>query len=222
MSVIYNSDIQKGKVLDKKGVLFFKTKDSKKMSLEISKGTIEGLLQDKNLKIEMSELSKHLSFTTIDFDDYEKLIEEIKKERLEKEKWGGNFTSQIELTYPEFRDYQNQNSYLKQNYIASVFNQVYLPFLFGQKEIDYIEIQMQNNQGNKIVIDNKKAEFYSLPWTITYENKSMDTYNPKITELVRSILPSEFNNYKKLLGGALIFKLIEEEIIDNLEYINGN
>ena len=96
-----------------------------------------------------------------------------------------------------------------------------MPFILGQEEIDFIELRIESNNGNEIVIDNKKSEFYSLPWTITYGNKSMDTYNPKITELVRRILPTEFNNYKKLLGGQLIFKLIEEEIIDNLEYKNG-
>lgn len=221
MGAIYKSDIQKGKVLDKKGDLTFKAKGFDKKSLEISKDNIQTLLQDKNLKVELSELSKHLTFTSKDFSDYETFVEGIKKERIEKENWGGNFTSQIELTYPQFGDFENQNSYLKQNYLSSVFNQVYLPFLLGQEEIDFIELRIQNNNGNEIVIDNKKAEFYSLPWTITFDNKSMDTYNPKITELVRCILPTEFNNYNKLLGGELIFKLIEEKIIDNLEYKNG-
>jgi len=221
MGAIYKSDIQKGKIIDKKGDLIFKAKGFDKKSLEISKNNIQTLFQNKNLKVKLTELSKHLEFTNIDLKDYETIVEGIKKERLEKENWGGNFTSQIELTNPEFRDFQNQNSYLKQNYISSVFNQVYLPFLLGQEEIDFIELRIQNNNGNEIVIDNKKAEFYSLPWTITYDNKSMDTYNPKISELVRSILPTEFNNYEKLLGGELIFKLIEEEIIDNLEYKNG-
>lgn len=221
MGAIYKSDIQKGKILDKNGTMIFKAKGFEKKSLEISKDNIQTLLKDKNLKVELSELSNHLAFTTKDFSDYETFVEGIKNERIQKENWGGNFTSQIELTNPEFRDIQNQNSYLKQNYISSVFNQVYLPFLLGQEEIDFVELRIQNNSGNEIVIDNKKAEFYSLPWTITYDNKSMDTYNPKITELVRRILPAEFNNYEKLLGGELIFKLIEEEIIDNLKYKNG-
>lgn len=221
MGAIYKSDIQKGKILDNKDKLVFKSKGFEKKSLEISKDNIQTLLQDKNLKVELSELSKHLAFTTKDFSHYETFVEGIKKERIGKENWGGNFTSQIELTNSEFQDFQNQNSYLKQNYISSVFNQVYLPFELGQERIDFIELRIQNNNGNEIVIDNKKAGFYSLPWTITYGNKSMDTYNPKISELVRSILPTEFNNYEKLLGGELIYKLIENEIIDNLEYKNG-
>ena len=217
----YKSDTQKGKIVDKKGVLIFKSKGFDKRRLEISKDDIQTLLQDKKLKVELADLSKHLKFTTNDLKNYETFFKEVKKERAEKEDWGGNFTSQIELTNPEFRDFQNQNSYLKQNYIASVFNQVYLPFILGQEEIDFIELRIENKNGNEIVIDNKKSEFYSLPWTITYDNQSMVAYNPKITELVRKILPTEFNNYEKLLGGQLIFKLIEEEIIDNLEYKNG-
>ncbi|WP_299095264.1 sialidase family protein [uncultured Winogradskyella sp.] len=217
----YKSDIQKGKIVDKKGILIFKSKDFGKRSLEISKNNIQALLRDKNLKVKLADLSKRLTFTTNDLKDYEKFVKKVKKERAEKENWGGNFTSQIALTNPEFRDFQNQKSYLKQNYIASVFNQVYLPYLLGQEEVDFIELRIESKNGNEIVIDNKKSEFYSLPWTITYGNKSMDTYNPKITELVRRILPTEFNNYEKLFGGQLIFKLIEEEIIDNLEYKNG-
>ncbi|WP_162523977.1 MULTISPECIES: hypothetical protein [unclassified Flavobacterium] len=221
MGAIYKSDIQKGILIYKKGKLIFKAKGFNKKSLEISKDTIQTLLQNKNLKVELSELSKFLEFTPNDFKNYEIFVEEIKKERVEKENWGGNFTSQIELSNPQFRNFQNQSSYIKQNYISSVFNQVYLPFLLGQEEIDYIELRIQNNDGKEIVIDNKKAVFYSLPWTITYDNKSIDTYNPKISELVRCILPTEFNNYNKLLGGEMIFKLIEEKIIDNLEYKNG-
>ncbi|WP_369992905.1 WD40/YVTN/BNR-like repeat-containing protein [Winogradskyella sp.] len=222
MGAIYKSDIQKGRILDKKGNLIFKSKGFAEKSLEISKDDIQTLLQDKNLKVKLAELSKHLKFTTNDLNDYKIFVEGIKKERIEKESWGGNFTSQIELTNPEFQEFQNQSSYLKQNYISSVFNQVYLPFFLGQEEIDFIELIIKNKDGNKIVIDNRNAQFYSLPWTITYDNKSMDTYNPKISELVRSIIPTEFNNYGKLLGGELIFKLIEEEIVDNLEYKNGH
>lgn len=221
MGAIYKSNIQKGKIVDKKSVLIFKSKGFDKRNLEISKENIQALLQDKNLKVELADLSKHLTFTTNDLKDHETFVEKVKKVRAEKENWGGNFTSQIALTSPEFRDFQNQKSYLKQNYIASVFNQVFLPFLLGQEKIDFIELRIESNNGKEIVIDNKKSGIYSLPWTITYSNKSMDTYNPKITELVRSILPTEFNNYEKLLGGQLIFKLIEEEIIDNLEYKNG-
>jgi len=223
MGTIYKSDIQKGKILDKKGALTFKAIGFNKKSLEISKASIRTLLQNKNLKVELSELSKYLTFTTNDFSDYQTFLKGIKKERVEKENWGGNFTSQIELSYPSNLEYFRKYKIviLKQNYISSVFNQVYLPFILRQEEIDFIELRIQNNNGNEIVIDNKKSKFYSLPWTITYDNKSMDTYNPKISELVRSILPTEFNNYGKLLGGELIFKLIEEELIDNLKYKNG-
>lgn len=221
MGAIYKSDIQKGTLIDKKGKLIFKAKGFNKKSLEISIDTIQNLLQNKNIKVELSELSKYLEFTSNDIKNYEILVERIKKERVEKESWGGNFTSQIELSNPEFKNFQNQSSYIKQNYISSVFNQVYLPFLLGQEEIDFIELRIQNNDGKEIVINNKKAEFYSLPWTITYGDKSMDSYNPKISEIVRCIIPTEFNNYDKLLGGKLIFKLIEEKIIDNLEYKNG-
>jgi hypothetical protein len=64
IGVIYKSDIQKGKILDKKGNLIFKTKGFDKKSLEISKDEIQTLFQDKNLKVELTDLSKHLKFTT--------------------------------------------------------------------------------------------------------------------------------------------------------------
>jgi len=221
MGTIYKPNIQKGIILDKKENLFFKAKGIEKKKLEKSKDDIKSLLQDKNLKTPLSELAKSLNFTTKDFRDYKILIEKIKKERNDNESWGGNFTSQIELINSSFQDYQNPNNYLKQNYISSIYNQAYFPFLMEEEQIDYIEFRIENNSGKEILIDNKKSSFYSLPWTITYDNKSIDTYNPKITEFVRDILPTEFNNYENLLGRELIFKLIEEQIIDNLEYKNS-
>ncbi len=64
----------------------FEAKGYDRNSLEISKDNILTLLQDKNLKVELSELSEHLAFTSKDFSDYETFVERIKKERIEKER----------------------------------------------------------------------------------------------------------------------------------------
>lgn len=50
----------------------------------------------------------------------------------------------------------------------------------------------------------------------------MDTYNTEISEFLRSTVPKKSPFYSKLLAGELIFRLIEQRIIDEAEYINEN
>lgn len=62
---------------------------------------------------------------------------------------------------------------------------------------------------------------YNLPWTIEYKDNFFNTYDTRITEFLKGVLPRRFNYYDKLFAGELIFKLIEERIIDEMRYKNS-
>jgi hypothetical protein len=90
--------------------------------------------------------------------------------------------------------------------------------LFPNGKNNKIEFLIVNNSNEILKVSNENSLPFSLPWTIELDSKRTESFNPRITEFIRSILPSDFSNYEMLLGGELIYKLIEEQIIDELEY----
>lgn len=222
MSALYNEVIQEGNISLKNDNYEFKAKGFKKRTLEIKEEDLIRLLS-KNLPIQLSQLSNYLSFSKSDFENYEVVLEEKHRKRKDQEKWGGNFTSQLSLSHPYFTNFEAVTTNVNQNYLESVFNENYFPFAFNDfnDQKNSIKVVLKNTKGEELVISNTNSILYSLPWTITYNKVTVNTYNQGITDLLKSILPKDFNNYEMLLGGQLIYELIEEKIIDELKYKNG-
>ena len=219
MSAVYNEVIQEGTISLKNDNYEFKAKGFKKRTLEIKEEDLHQLLS-QNLQIQLSQLSNYLSFSKSDYENYELVLEEEHRKRKDQEKWGGNFTSQLSLSHPYFTNFEAVTTNVNQNYLESVFNGNYFPFTFNDQK-NSIKVVLKNTKGEELVISNINSIPYSLPWTITYNKVTVNTYNQGITDLLKSILPNDFNNYEMLLGGHLIYELIEEKIIDELKYKNG-
>jgi hypothetical protein len=219
MSAIYNEVIQEANISLKGTNYEFKAKGFKKRTLEIREKDLRQLLS-QNFQIQLSQLSNYLRFSESDHQDYRLVLEKEHQNREDQEKWGGNFTSQISLDHAYFANFKTSTTYINQNYLEAIFNVSYLPFAFnGQR--NSIKVVLKNTKGEELIISNMNSILYSIPWTITYNSTSANTYSQGITELLKSILPKDFNNYEMLLGGQLLYDLIEEKIIDELKYKNG-
>lgn len=167
-------------------------------------------LLSKNLQIQLIQLSKYISFSESDYENYWLVLEEEQLKRKDQEKWGGNFTSKLSLDHPYFTNFEAISPIVNQNYLVAVFNENYFPFTFNHQQ-NSIKVVLKNAKGKELIISNSNSILYSLPWTITYKGETINTYNQSITDLLKSILPKGFNNYEMLLGGQLIYKLIEEK-----------
>lgn len=219
MIAIYNEVIQKANISLKGTKYEFKAKGFKKRTLEIKEKDLHQLLS-QNLQIQLSQLSNYLRFSESDYQDYRLVLEKEHQEREDREKWGGNFTSQISLNHPYFTNLKTVTTNFNQNYLEAVFKGNYFPYAFNDQK-NSVKVVLENTKGTELIISNANSIFYSLPWTMTYKRETITTYNQGITDLLKSILPNDFNNYEMLLGGQLIYELIEEKIIDDLKYKNG-
>lgn len=218
MSALYNEVIQEANISLKDNTYEFKAKGFKKRTLKIKEEDLNQLLST-NLQIQLSQLSKYISFSESDYENYWLVLEEEQLKRKDQEKWGGNFTSKLSLDHPYFTNFEAISPIVNQNYLVAVFNGNYFPFTFNHQQ-NSIKVVLKNAKGKELIISNSNSILYSLPWTITYKGETINTYNQSITDLLKSILPKGFNNYEMLLGGQLIYKLIEEKIIDELNYKN--
>ena len=84
-----------------------------------------------------------------------------------------------------------------------------------------IELQIINKNSEKLKITSKNASLFALPWTLEFYGTEILSYDTKITEFVKSIIEINSNYYDKLLGGELIYRLIEEKINNEIKYKNG-
>lgn len=219
MIALYNEVIQEANISLKGTNYEFKAKGFKKRTLKIKEEDLHQLLS-QNLQIELSQLSNHLTFSESDYQDYRLVLEKEHQKREDQEKWGGNFTSQISLDHPYFANFKTVTTNVNQNYLEAVFNGNYFLFAFNDQR-NSIKVVLKNTKGKELIISNTNSVLHSLLWTMTYKGETINTYNQGITDLLKSILPKDFNNYEMLLGGQLIYELIEEKIIDELKYKNG-
>lgn len=219
MSAIYNEVIQVANISLKGTNYEFKAKGFKKRTLEIEEEDLRQLLS-QNLQIQLSQLSNYLKFSESDYQDYRLVLEKEQQKREDQEKWGGNFTSQISLDHPYFADFKTVTTNVNQHYLEAVFNRNYFTFAFNDQKKS-IKVILTNTKGKELNISNANSILCSLPWTMTYNGVTITTYNQGITDLLKSILPNDFNNYEMLLGGHLIYELNEEKIIDELKFKNG-
>lgn len=172
----------------------------------LNRGSFNTLSQEKeNLKFNEEDL--------INYNDY--LSNEVAKFN-EREKFGDNQSILIKPSHIIKYNAKDIDSIIRVTDLEYLFsnNSFTLDFLESNK--NHFEIKIKNDNNDKIIISNIKSVFFSLPWTITYKGKSTYCYDPELTHLVRKILPPEFNNYNLLLGGELIYRVYETDIINNI------
>ena len=133
--------------------------------------------------------------------------------------WGGDFTSTINPSEKLFFTPEKIIEEVKQHQAVIVFNKLTPPFCsLISNQTDQIKLIITNKDNKTVKISNKNSLLYSLPWTIEYQGVTMQSYNPSITMFINSIFPENFENHEMVTAGELIYKLIEQEIIDSIQY----
>ena len=166
-------------------------------------------------------LSQSFSFTEQDLASYEAFYSQTKKNRNEEKIWGGDFTSLLNIESNYFFNPKQTVSNLNQSLLDSVYNTFsFYPFLFEKNE-PYIIMNVINSKSDTLKITSKNSKLFSLPWTIEYKGQFFQTYDTRITEYLRALLPKGYNYYDKLFAGELIYRLVEQRTINELEYKNG-
>ena len=160
------------------------------------------------------------SFSQQDSHDYLNYYRRVKKERQEEKVWGGDFTYLLDIENELFLNQNKTIDNLNQALLAKVLKIFSNPFS-SSDNAPYVVINIVNNKSDTIKITSKNSNLYNMPWTIEYKNRSFRTYDTRITELLKTILPKAFTFYDNLFAGELIYRLIEQRIIDEMTYKNG-
>lgn len=161
------------------------------------------------------------SFSKDDFDDYLNYFNKIKTEMQQEKAWGGDFTYLLSIDNKLFLNPKKTIDSLSQQLLDTVYKIFSNPFLFSD-HAPYIGIKVINNNSDTLKITSKNPNLNSLPWAIEYKGWSFETYDTRIAEFLKVILPKGFNYYNKLFAGELIYRLIEQRIINELTYKNIN
>lgn len=167
-------------------------------------------------------VAQTFQFSEHDLSDYFSYYNKLKAQRLEEKAWGGDFTDLLNIDHNLFLNPNKTIDTLSQQLVDTVYKTFSIyPFSFMYNE-PYIIVDVVNTQSDTLKITSKYANLFSLPWTIEYNGQSFETYDPRITALLKTILPKDFNYYDKLFSGELIYRLIEQRIINEIKYIKGN
>lgn len=166
-------------------------------------------------------ISHSFVFTEQDFASYEYFYSQIKKSREEEKVWGGDFTSQLDIGSEYFIS-PNQTVV---NLNQSLLDSVYKEFSFENSVIEthkpYIILNLINSKSDTLKITSENSSLFSLPWTIKYKGQSFQTNDNRITSYLITFLPTDFSYYDMLFAGELIYRLVEQRTINELEYHNG-
>jgi len=163
-------------------------------------------------------VSNSFTFSKGDLDNYWKYYKQTKNKRQEEKVWGGDFTSLINIDNAYFLTPTKVIDSLSQSLLDPVFKSVFFyPNFFNDKE-PYIILNVVNNKSDTLKITSKNSNLFSLPWTINFNSETFLSYDTRITEFLRAVLPNDFNNYNSLFAGELIYKLIEQRIVNEMTY----
>jgi hypothetical protein len=156
-------------------------------------------------------------FSNEDLDDYLKYYNKTKSTRQEVTVWGGDFSYLLNLDNELFLGPEKT----LQTPLQQLLDRVYKDFAFPYSYIEnspHFNIYVVNNNSDTLKITNQTSALYSLPWVIEHKNGVFETYDLRITEFLKAILPKKFNSYDTLLAGELIYRLIEQRITNELTY----
>ena len=168
--------------------------------------------------------SQMFAFTEQDFASYDSFYSQLKKKRNEEKVWGGDFTSLLNIDSGYFTSPKGILKSLNQSLIDSVYKNISFSSLFtrGSRYRPYISLNLINSKSDTLKITSINSGLFSLPWAMFYNGKLYKTYDTRITEYLRAILPKDFNCYDSLFAGELIYRLIEQRTINELHYQKGN
>jgi len=167
-------------------------------------------------------VAESFKFSEPDLADYFNYYNKLKAQRQEEKAWGGDFTNLINLDQNLFLDPKQTIAHLDQRLLDTVYRKFSIyPFSFMFQE-PYMIVDVVNSQSDTLKITSKYANLFSLPWTIEYKGASFETYDPNITLLLKKSLPQGFNYFDKLFAGELIYRLIEQRLINEMKYIKDN
>ncbi|WP_153799501.1 WD40/YVTN/BNR-like repeat-containing protein [Foetidibacter luteolus] len=166
-------------------------------------------------------IAQSFKFSEQDVADYFSYYNKLKAIRQEEKVWGGDFTYLLNIDNNLFLNPNKTIDTINQQLLDTVYKTFSLyPFSFTDNE-PYIIVNVVNNKSDTLKITSKNSSLFSLPWTIEYKGHSFETYDTRVTELLKSTLPKGFNYYDKLFAGELIYRLIEQRIINEMTYKNG-
>lgn len=161
--------------------------------------------------------AQQFSFSTKDLDNYWQYYNEEKKERQREKLAGRDYTELLNIENDLFENPDKTINNLNQDILDTVFKTYSYPNLYKGNDPS-LEIEVINNKDNILKIKSVNPNLFSLPWTIQYKGHSFTTYDPGITKLVKTILPKGFNYHDQLFAGELIYRLIEQRIINEMTY----
>lgn len=166
-------------------------------------------------------IAQTFKFSEQDLADYFNYYNGLKAKREKEKVWGGDFTYLLNIDNNLFLNPNKTIDTLNQQLLDTVYKAFsFYPFSFTDNE-PYIIVNVVNNKSDTLKITSKNSSLFSLPWTIEYKGQAFETYDTRITELLKSTLPKGFNYYDKLFAGELIYRLIEQRIINETKYKNG-
>lgn len=221
MVAIYKPNTQEAKFIEKAGVYHFKSKKKSNGKLQFTSTDLTTVFNSTQVNFPVGKIRQNLSFTDLDMKNYKELLINEKQKRKEDKEWGGDFTSLIPLDTDQFSTIDSVIIKNNFKYIESIYNRLNFTLPFINNQSNNLEIVIVNDRNDTLKISNESSLLYSLPWKIRLGGQSIHSFNPEITRFIRSILPTDFVNYQMLLGGQLIFELVQERIIDELEYKNS-
>ncbi len=157
-------------------------------------------------------------FSEDDWTDYQNYYHKTLQQRADEKKWGGDFTAELPIDGDDFTNPKQAAKILNQALLDTVYRTfAYRYFTFTASE-PYLVLTIVNDNGDTVRISSKNAGLFSLPWTIEFKEHSFNCYDTRITAFLRRYLPKDYNYYNKLFAGELIYRLIEQKMIDRLVY----
>jgi len=197
----------------------------KESVMEMKVNDAETILSLKEILSTTSNYIKPLyqsfAFTDQDFASYDNFYSQTKKKRKEEKVWGGDFTSLLNIESGYFITPKETVTNLNQSLIDSVFKTFSFNALLFENNEPYIILNLVNSKSDTLKITSKNSTLFSLPWTLEFNGQTFQTYDTRITEYLRRLLPKDYNYYDKLFAGELIYRLVEQRTINELEYKNG-
>ncbi|MEP7236514.1 MAG: hypothetical protein ABI685_01570 [Ferruginibacter sp.] len=160
-------------------------------------------------------------FSKQDLDDYFNYYDKLKTTRQEEKLWGGDFSYYLDIDNKLFKEPGKTIDSLDQELLDSVYKIFSYYYQYDKADEANITVYLINNNADTLKVTSENAGLFSLPWTITYNSHSFETYDTRITGLLRATLPKGSNYYNKLFAGELIYRLIEQRIINEMIYKKG-
>ena len=218
---LYKENIQVAKYLNSDSLFVFKSKGySKKKSAKYSftHPDLTEIFNSKNINCKLCQTSDLLNFGEDDYDSLLSYYDSVKQKRVEEKVWGGDFTYLININDSSFINYKSTLNQINSELVIPIYDENIDPLLYQFDNKPYFKMTIINAQNDTLIIDNKIAIHYSLPWEISLSGQKTISYSPLIAKFIQTIIPNDFNNNEMFLGGELMYLIINEGIISELNY----